>query len=82
MKFDDRLVGRVDAVHEQLKAVLAREFPDTTVLVLLTALTYEVARLVGKYGETLPPVEVDEMLTKVFEVMREHVRAYRRGLTH
>jgi hypothetical protein len=77
MSVDRRKIQRALEVQEQFQTYLVAAHPFTSADVIVTALTFEIGRLVG----TVMPAEVDldEVLANVTTVLREQIEAHRRG---
>ena len=71
-------------MHEQLIAWLLAHHPRTDPLVIVSALSYEIARLVAVLAQHngTPPAALDAMLESIRMQMREHVQAYLDGKLH
>lgn len=74
---DPRVIAKL---HENLTAWLKREHPRAELLTVIGALSYEIGRICGQVTQHLSDEETDAMVEAVAEVMKDHVRAWRRGL--
>jgi flagellar motor switch protein FliG len=63
-------------LHEELQAFLAREHPTAPLAVVLSALTYEIGRLVG---QTMTDDETRRMLDRIADTLIEQIKAHRGG---
>jgi hypothetical protein len=63
-------------VQEQIQTFLLLTFPFTSLSVIVTALTYEIARTIANH---LEDEHVDDVLAGVMATMKEQIRAHRAG---
>jgi hypothetical protein len=78
----DRNPGaRAPAIHEALMAWLRATAPTAPPLAVVTACSYEIGRLVGQLTDGQSAAETEALVAGVSDAMREHIAAYRRGLT-
>lgn len=63
-------------LQEALQRWLMVRYPQSNLMVVLAALTYEQARIVSLLSPNLPDRDLDEMLQGVVEIMRAHIRTY------
>lgn len=68
------------ALHEELHQWLTVAHPDTNTHIVVTALSYEIGRIVGIGTLERPERDIDEVVAAVASVLREHIFAVRRGL--
>lgn len=78
---DDDLVHEAYEIHEALMAWLRATYPQTNPLAVITACSYEIGRLVARLTDGRSAAETEAMVAGVADIMREHIAAYRRGLT-
>jgi predicted HD phosphohydrolase len=73
-------------LHEDLKAWLMREHPYAPAEAVVTALSYEIGRIVAQQTQDISPEQTQTVVTEmavngVRDVMLLHVAAFRRGMT-
>ena len=70
---------RAVTVQESVRAFLEASYGREPVPVIVTALSYEIARAVGAVTMTAPDAQVERMIADVAAVMRQQIAAYRAG---
>jgi hypothetical protein len=79
---DDTVTRRAYRVHESIARFLMREHAHESAPVIVTALSYEIGRIVGSLAESSTVDELEAMIAGVATVLRTHIAAYRGGLRH
>lgn len=69
------IVTETVAIQEQLDAWLKTTFPATDAVVLVSALSYQIAKLIIEARPDMEPDEREAMLIEVYEVFRQQVRS-------
>lgn len=76
----DAAVALHEELHTWLKQWIKVAHPDTNTHVVITALSYEIGLMVGISTLERPERDIEEVVTAVASVLREHILAVRRGL--
>ena len=69
-------VERVLRVQEHVQAFLTLTFPFTSIDVIVAALSYEIARVIGTHPSDSTD---DELIADVVAIMKEQIAAHRSG---
>jgi hypothetical protein len=77
---EDELVVESHRVHEALRAWLRETEPDTDVLVIVTALSYELGRLMAAATKDNHARQL--MMEGLVSAISVHAKAYDQGLHH
>jgi len=74
MTIDGARLERISYLHDELQSYLRQYQPHTPVVDIVTALTFEIGRLVAQSD-----APVDELVDAVAATMRDQIRAHREG---